>query len=146
MPETTRPIAEKTLHIPSDLQFLATVRVFLREVFAGLADDPVDRMELAANEVTVNIMKHAYRGLADGSIAIRAAVHPDRICVTFADRGVPFNPEAVPQPIFDGSQEGGFGLFIVSRVVDRFDYHAGGDENRTTLCIRLPCLRIPQKT
>ncbi|BCS95210.1 hypothetical protein DSLASN_08420 [Desulfoluna limicola] len=138
MPDTERPIIEKTLHVQSDLQVLAEVRRFLREVFAGVPDDPVDRMELAANEVTANIIRHAYQGQPEHPITIRAALRDDRICVSFIDHGSSFEPDEVPQPLFDGSQEGGFGLFIVSQVVDRFTYHPNEDENHTSLCIFLP--------
>lgn len=136
--EKAPPIKDKRLQITSDLHLLAEVRRFLRKTFDGIAGDPVDRMELAANEVTANIIKHAYRGRTDQPIAIRATVRPDRICVSFFDRGHPFSPEKIPEPLFDGSQEGGFGLFIVAQVVDRFDYLPGEKGNRTTLCILLP--------
>ncbi len=138
MPETEHPIIEKNLQVQSDLQVLSEVRGFLRKVFAGIPDDPVDRMELAANEVTANIIKHAYRGQPGQPISIRATVQTDRICVSFIDHGNPFEPDEVPQPLFDGSQEGGFGIFIVSQVVDRFTYHPNENENRTKLCIFLP--------
>ena len=40
--------------------------------------------------------------------------------------GEPFNPSAAPQPAFDGSQESGFGAYIISRSVDEVRYY--GDE------------------
>jgi len=138
MPGTGHPIKEKRLDIKSDLNVLSEVRRFLRKIFAGIADDPVNRMELAANEVTANIIKHAYHGRTDQPIAIQATVEPDRICVSFFDRGASFAPEHVPEPLFDGSQEGGFGLFIVSQVVDEFRYLPDEEGNRTKLCIFLP--------
>lgn len=138
MLEKAPPIKDKRLQITSELHLLAEMRRFLRETFHGIPSDPVDRMELAANEVTANIIKHAYQGLTDQPIAIRATVRPDRICVSFFDRGRPFSPEAIPEPLFDGSQEGGFGLFIVAQVVDQFHYLPDEEGNRTTLCILLP--------
>ncbi|SCY42957.1 ATP-binding protein [Desulfoluna spongiiphila] len=138
MPGTGQPIKEKHLDVTSDLSVLSDVRHFLREVFAGIADDPVDRMELAANEVAANIIKHAYKGNNGHRIVIRATVSPDRICVHFFDHGAPFDPAHVPPPLFDGSQEGGFGLFIVSEVVDEFHYLPSGEGNHTNLCIFLP--------
>ncbi|WP_300673924.1 ATP-binding protein [Desulfoluna sp.] len=138
MTEKRHLIKDKTLQVKSDLQVLPEIRRFLREMFTDIPEDPVDRMELAANEVAANIIKHAYQGRPDQPISIRATVQPDRICVRFVDRGRTFDPENVPAPHFDGSQEGGFGLFIVSRVVDRFDYLPDEKENQTTLCIHLP--------
>jgi len=138
MPGTGQPIKEKRLDVTSDLNVLSEVRRFLRQTFAGIAEDPVDRMELAANEVAVNIIKHAYKGGTGHPIAIRATVGPDRLCVSFFDRGAPFDPDHVPAPLFDGSQEGGFGLFIVSEVVDEFHYLPSVEGNHTNLCIFLP--------
>ncbi|VFQ46502.1 ATP-binding protein [Desulfoluna butyratoxydans] len=138
MPGPGPIINEQCLDVTSDLNVLSDVRRFLRDVFAGIADDPVNRMELAANEVAANIIRHAYKGAPGHAIVIRAQVGPDRICVSFFDHGAPFDPEQVPAPLFDGSQEGGFGLFIVSEVVDEFRYLPSAEGNRTTLCIFLP--------
>lgn len=130
-------MADETLHIKSDLKILAQIRLFLRRVFTDISLDPVERMELAANEVAANIIKHAYKDRPQQPITIRATTHPDRICVHFTDKGASFVLEDVPLPNFDGSREGGFGLFIVSQVVDQFTYHPGKDKNHTMLCIFL---------
>lgn len=130
-------MADETIHLKSDLRVLAQMRLFLRRVFNDINLDPVERMELAANEIAANIIKHAYKDRPLQPITIRATTHPDRICVNFTDKGVSFILKDVPPPQFDGSQEGGFGLFIVSQVVDQFTYHPGGDKNHTMLCIFL---------
>jgi anti-sigma regulatory factor (Ser/Thr protein kinase) len=58
--------------------------------------------------------------------------------IEFVDKGKGFNPETVPQPEFDGSREGGFGLYIVSQIVDDVVYTRGKDNaNYTQLKILL---------
>ncbi len=138
MSEKKHFIIDKTIHLKSDLKILAELRAFLRDVFTGIADDPVERMELAANEVATNIIKHAYKNHAHHAITIRATVYPHEICVDFTDSGTPFIPESIPLPCFDGSQEGGFGLFIISEVLDQFIYRPAIDKNHTHLSISLP--------
>jgi anti-sigma regulatory factor (Ser/Thr protein kinase) len=36
--------------------------------------------------------------------------------------GGPFDPAAVPQPVFNGSQENGFGVYMISRLTDEARY------------------------
>lgn len=137
MPKKKDPITDETMHVKSDLKILAEMRAFLRRVFTGIAEDPVERMELAANEVMANIVTHAYNGRPHHFITIRVTIFPHEICVDFTDTGTSFIPQSIALPIFDGSQEGGYGLFIVSQVVDQFTYCPTIDENRTHLSISL---------
>ena len=123
---TSTPVTS-TLEIDSTLSNLARVRDFVRRFITdhgGLADDEqrLDRIELAANEVVANIIRHAYHDDPGRSIVIEAVSGPQRIDLRFFDWGGAWDPAAAEPPAFDGSKIGGFGLYIISQAVDRVTY------------------------
>ncbi len=128
----TSPQAFETLTIESDLKNLSRVRAFVRAFLSGLPDRPltqerIDSMELAASELTANIVRHAYREQPGRTISIEARHGSNRIEFRFHDQGAPWDPDAVPPPAFDGTQTGGFGLYIISQAVDQVNYCRDAD-------------------
>jgi anti-sigma regulatory factor (Ser/Thr protein kinase) len=49
-------------------------------------------------------------------------VFEDRIVLRLHHLGGTFDPEAVKPPVFDGSEEGGFGMYIIAQSVDEVRY------------------------
>jgi len=118
---------ESKIEITSDLKELERVRVFIRGFCADVKNSHLDRkrigmIELAVTEVTVNIIKHAYQSRSGETIQIKAEASADEIEIRVYDRGKQFDPKLVPQPVFDGSREGGFGLHIIAHTVDEVLY------------------------
>jgi sigma-B regulation protein RsbU (phosphoserine phosphatase) len=141
------PLAHTKLEVTSDLAELASIRAFVRGFCRGLVSPALDeenrcQLELAVNEAASNVMRHAYHGRADQRIQLEAAAFADRISLRLYHRGDAFDPETVRPPMFDGSREGGFGLYIIAQSVDEVRY--GRDEqgrnciylgkNRKTTC------------
>ena len=89
-----------------------------RRLADPLDADTIDQLELAMTEAASNVMRHAYRGRANRRIQLSAEVYEDRIVVRLHHLGQSFDPAAVRPPKFDGSEEGGFGLYIISRTMD----------------------------
>ena len=132
---------ESELEITSDLKELERVRVFIRKFCAGVKDSSLDAkrismIELAATEVTVNIIKHAYQSRSGETIQINAEASADEIEIRFYDKGEQFDPELVPQPVFDGSREGGFGLHIITHTVDEVLY-SRDEQGRNCSCLKI---------
>ena len=121
------PLAREEMDLSSDLQELATARAFVRSFCARLSAPPdeetIDQLELAITEAASNIMRHAYGGRTDRRIQIDAEAFSDRIVLRLHHLGQSFDPAAVRPPAFDGSQEGGFGMYIISQSVDEVRYH-----------------------
>ncbi len=121
------PLLRAEIDIPSDLKELARARAFVREFCSRLGDpvgdDVVNQLELAVTEAASNIMRHAYGGRSDRRIQLDAEVFADRIVLRLHHLGQSFDPEAVRPPAFDGSQDGGFGMYIISQSVDEVRYH-----------------------
>ncbi|RMG44468.1 MAG: hypothetical protein D6723_19290 [Acidobacteria bacterium] len=133
------PLAHTELEISSALSNLGRARAFVREVCQDLSQPPLDedhthQLELAVNEAASNIMRHAYGGRPDQPIQIEADVFPDRIVIRLSDWGVAFDPRQVSPPRFDGSQEGGFGWFIITQSFDEVNY-SRDEQGKNCICL-----------
>lgn len=135
--------AEARLELGSDLNQLASVRSFVRDFCENIPDslfddDRKDQVILAVNEAATNIIKHAYRGRSEEKIQITAEVVAGQFVVRLYDWGEDFDPESVQEPKFNGSQEGGFGIYIISQSVDEVNYSRNANgRNCTELFINL---------
>jgi anti-sigma regulatory factor (Ser/Thr protein kinase) len=65
---------------------------------------------------------------------LEAEGFPDRISIRLRHLGDPFDPSRVPQPRFDGSQESGFGVYLITQSVDVVRYYR---DERGRNCIAL---------
>lgn len=118
------------LHILSAPQNLVHCRDFVRQVcleaWPEASEEFISELELAVNEVVANVMEHAYQEREDQPIQLSGSVEANQIAFVIRHQGLSFDPEMVPEPSFDGSKEGGFGLFIIAHLVDEIIY--GTDE------------------
>ena len=133
------PLARAELAISTELTELARARAFVREVCRtlpgrALDEDAVDQLELAITEAASNVMKHAYGGRTDQQIQLDAEVFADRIVLRLHHLGESFDPAAVSAPAFDGSQDGGFGMYIIAQSVDDVRYHRD-ERGRNTISL-----------
>lgn len=116
------------LKVPSSLDQLAVIRSFVRSFCeqrnaCRMSTKEQHLLELAVTEVASNISRHAYRGKRDELIWVRINLTDSSIKVRLSHNGAPFvDWDTVPPPSFDGSQESGFGVFIVKHAVDIIDY------------------------
>ena len=121
------PQMRAEMEIFSDLKELTRARAFVRDVCARLArpvdEDTVNQLELATTEAASNVMRHAYGGRSDRQIQLSAEVYEDRIVLRLHHLGQSFDPEKVRPPKFDGTEEGGFGMYIISQTMDEVRYH-----------------------
>jgi phosphoserine phosphatase RsbU/P len=135
--EATRSRAE--LELSSNLSELASARAFVRDFCHALSDPPLDeetvaQLELAVTEATSNIIRHAYGGRTDQRIQLDADAFADHVVLRLHHLGASFDPEGVSPPAFDGSREGGFGVYLIAHSVDHVRYYR---DERGRNCIAL---------
>jgi len=94
----------------------------------------VSQLELAITEAASNVMRHAYRGRTDQQIQLDAEVFADRIVLRLHHLGESFDPGAVSTPTFDGTQDGGFGMYIIAQSVDDVRYYRD-ERGRNTISL-----------
>ncbi len=122
-----RPAGTARLECLSDLDNLEACRAFVRQVCHEIASPAVDeestsQLELAVNEAVANVMRHAYGGRPGQPIQLSAQALTDRLVFQIRHRGASFDPADVPVPVFDRSQDGGLGLFIIAQSVNEVSY------------------------
>jgi len=92
-----------------------------------------EKIELAAEEIFVNIARYAYPEIYQdspsepGSCEITVTLSGQKeITLTFTDRGIPFNPMDNPEPdintFLTKQKRGGLGIVIVKRSMDVVEY------------------------
>lgn len=116
--------------------------VCLQAEASGMGRDMIATIELASEEALVNIIKHGYKGLAtaDGEIQIscQEIQAPKALEITIKDQGVAFNPLTGAPPIPEGIPVdqmpiGGYGVFLIRKIMDQVAYKREGGSNVLTL-------------
>lgn len=130
------PLRRAELTLSSDLEELATARDFVQKIASRgvLSEMKVNALKRAVSEAASNIMIHAYDRRPDRRIELDAEVFADRVVVRLHHLGMSFDPERVAAPKFDGTQEGGFGMYIIAQSVDEVRYYV---DDRGRNCIAL---------
>lgn len=132
------------LEIPASLRhihLLSRCACALAETVPNLAEPTVNlyNLELAIQEVAVNIVNHAYAG-QEGRIqmTLQLAEQTPQLTLCFHDTGASFDPSQVPAPRLGELQEHGFGLFLVRELMDEVTYLPSATGNLWKLVKILP--------
>lgn len=97
---------------------------------------------LACDEAATNIVEHAFEGHtgtpeARPRFILALNCHKNRVTATFFDSGSAFNLQAVKQPDIrknlSGERKGGYGVFMIRKLVDKIVYSARRRLNVTRL-------------
>ena len=104
---------------------------------AGFTVNRINEIELAAEEVLVNIFQYAYPG-TDGEVGIECRIEDDiRLVLVISDNGTPFNILEIPDPDVTADisdrEIGGLGVFFAKEMVDEARYRRKGNSNILTL-------------
>lgn len=132
---------KENFEITSDLKRMIDVRNFVKSFCkktdnTTLDDNRIDLIELAVHEAVVNIIKHAYRKKTEEPIQINAVFFDTSLIFYIYDQGESFNPETVPLPDFEGSKDGGFGVYIIAQSFDEVSYTR--DKNgKNCVCLKI---------
>jgi serine/threonine-protein kinase RsbW len=108
----------------------------------GFSNERISEIELALEEVLVNIFKYAYKesGL-DGDIEITCKLADAlSFVIEIADSGMPFDIFSASEPDvtadIDKRQIGGLGVYFVKRLMDDIKYKREAGKNILTLMVR----------
>ena len=97
----------------------------------------IKRIELAAEEVIVNIIRHAYKNVS-GRIHLSVLPFDDRIEITIKDKGPPFNPldvksDKITHKVLEDTKEGGLGIYLLRHCMDDLHYRRWQSFNILTM-------------
>lgn len=96
------------------------------------------QIELAVEEIFVNIAKYAYRPeVGDATVRCSVEREPLRVTIQFFDHGKPYNPLAKADPDVTLPAEardiGGLGILLVKKSMDSIDYAYQDGKNILTI-------------
>jgi serine/threonine-protein kinase RsbW len=133
-------------HLHSDSRELDTL---LPELTRFLEENGVEEsvtyiVQLAVEELVLNVIKHGSHGETDRNIALRVDLEDARhAMLEVEDDGDAFDPRTAAEPDFEGmlhgTRVGGLGVHLVRSLVASLDYQRTGDKNR----VRMRILPLP---
>ena len=117
---------------------LKDVRIFCREVFEKLKIEQnlKDELVLAIAEAAQNIVKHAYKDIADTKdvMQIKISFKNNELTIGFYDKGKPAKPENIKHRKLDDVKPGGLGTFFIKQIMDEVVFkEAAGWRNHLVL-------------
>lgn len=132
--------------LKSDLQSLNELQAWFRQLCERYGqgrrlrsqrfDDRLQRLNIALAEGFSNAVRHAHADLPqDTTIEVKVALGPQQIEIQIWDLGRPFDPDSVVEPKPGTLRQGGYGWFLLRRLVDQVSYDRQDNRN---------CLRIKQ--
>lgn len=85
------------------------------------------QIDIAIDEIFSNIARYAYSPeIGMVTIQMEVTKQPPEVCITFIDRGIPYNPLLQTEPDTSLSAEerqlGGLGIFLVRKSMDDVIY------------------------
>jgi len=104
---------------------------------AGFSEEEANKIELAVDEASSNVVEHAYPDKLK-NVEIEVSYNPEYFQVTVRDKGKGFDPAAVPEPdmktYLERYQVGGLGIHLMKSLMDQVEYSISpGRRNQVTM-------------
>lgn len=135
------------LNIPSDLLFERVVRASAAELGStmGFSPERIEDLKLAVSEAVTNAIEHGGAQGAPGAASVEVVFELDqeKLEIEIIDRGpgVPaFNAErrVVDEEHLDAGMLRGFGMYLISELVDQYEVQSSNQGTRLILRIFRP--------
>lgn len=127
--------------LPASVDALYEAVLFVTGQMNALGLERCEAVELAVEELFVNIACHAYPD-GGGEVEISCGLEGCDFVMTFADEGAPFDPTAYPKPDLEAPVAerpiGGLGIYLVSQYMDSMSYQREDGRNLLTVtkCVK----------
>jgi anti-sigma regulatory factor (Ser/Thr protein kinase) len=124
--------------LPARIDHLTDVFSFVENAArnAGLNDKQLNNLNIAVEEIFVNIARYAYPS-GEGGVTVSVSADADKLIIEFKDCGMPYNPLAKPDPDTSSSADereiGGLGIYMVKQMMDSVKYRHESGKNILTL-------------
>lgn len=138
-------VFEQSRTFPAQIESLAPSLEFVLScaLACGLPEPLMSPVELAVEEILVNIYDYAYPGQR-GEVGIVCAcireVAGDSFAVEVSDRGIPFDVLSVPAPDISAEIQdrpiGRLGIYLVRKLMDDVRYRHENGRNIVTMTIK----------
>ncbi|NOQ98013.1 MAG: ATP-binding protein [Calditrichae bacterium] len=118
------------LKLPIETANLEIVREFVARIAQnmGFSEENIHRIELAVDEASTNVIRHAYKNSKTNQkfFSVEVTTHEDRLEIDVIDAGKGFDPSQVKTPEMDvylkEMKRGGLGLYLIKTLMDKVEY------------------------
>ncbi|MDR2163107.1 MAG: SpoIIE family protein phosphatase [Clostridiales Family XIII bacterium] len=131
----------RELEIEADKGNLNLVLKFISTSLRSLGESEslISQVEVAAEEVFVNVASYAYASQS-GKVKIKRSLG-EELALIFEDDGTPFDPLSVPDPDINSIAEdrviGGLGIYMTKKIMDSVSYRYEDGKNILILIKKL---------
>ncbi len=125
----------KVLNLKNNINQISLLAVFMEEIGTelNLHQDLALNLNLALEELVVNIIQYGYPIGIEDIISIKATKENNWLTFTIQDAGIEFDPTAVPETdtslSLDKREIGGLGIFLVKNIMDKIEYKRINNNN-----------------
>lgn len=133
-----------TILVQNTLAELGPLSEFLSRFWVqnGLPEDLEMDINLALEEVFVNVIRYGYPDSSKHDIRVSIALENGVVSLTIDDDGIAFNPLDAPavdlQAPLEGRPIGGLGIHLVRNLMDQVEYARRDDHNQLIMKKRVP--------
>jgi serine/threonine-protein kinase RsbW len=137
------PPGERGITVPAQADQLGKLTEFLHQFWAAieLPREEALAFELALEEVFMNVVLHASVDGRTLRVEVSLALAGGGLTMTVADDGPEFDPLSLPPPDVTASlaerRIGGYGVFLVRKMMDSVSYQRAGLKNRLQMTKQL---------
>ena len=118
------------LKLPIETANLEIVREFVARIAQnmGFSEENIHRIELAVDEASTNVIRHAYKNSKTNQkyLSVEVTSHEDRLEIDVIDAGKGFDPTQVKTPEMDvylkEMKRGGLGFYLIKTRVEKVEY------------------------
>jgi serine/threonine-protein kinase RsbW len=121
--------------VPSETSFLGLIRDLTKKMgeAAGFDAATCDRIALAVDEATTNVIKHAYHGAPDRDVELRMEDRGAELRVDIVDSGDMVDLRAIPRvelaQYARERRKGGLGVHLMERIMDSVTFSRSARRN-----------------
>lgn len=132
------------LAVPSETDFLALVRDVTKKMAETAGFDAVvsDRLALAVDEATTNVLEHAYHGAPDRRVELRIEDRGETFRAEIVDNGATVDLRAVPRVDLERyvseRRTGGLGVHLMEKIMDSVTFRRSARRNVCCLVKKKP--------
>lgn len=130
------------VNIPSNPVFERVVRASASELGAaiGLSAERIEDLKLAVSEAVNNAIDHGNQREAGKLVEVLFILDNDKLEVRISDQGpgvgaIDFSRRIVEEQNLDSGMHRGFGMYLISALVD--DYEVRSSQDGTVMTLRL---------
>lgn len=131
---------EQELTLSADPDGARDAALAVRELLAAVDPAVAGTCELAVMEACANVAEHAYRH-AGGSFRLVLRLSDARFSAAVCDTGQPFDTSGLSFALPEEESEGGRGLALLDRCMDRLEWRRVEGENRLLMTRSLTVAR-----